>query len=47
VTSISKPTYEEAKDRVRLALMEQLVEKAIAAATIDYPVFEVAKTATS
>jgi len=47
VTTISKPTYEEAKDRVRLALMEQLVEKAIAAATIDYPVFEVTKAATA
>ena len=39
VTKIHKPTHEESKDRVRLALMEQIVDKLIAQAKIEYPVF--------
>jgi parvulin-like peptidyl-prolyl isomerase len=40
VTRIHKPTYDESKDRVRVALMEQLVNKLMAEAKIEYPVFE-------
>jgi parvulin-like peptidyl-prolyl isomerase len=40
VAKIHKPTYEEAKDRLRVAVMEQLVAKLIAEAKIEYPVFE-------
>ena len=39
VTKIHRPTYDESKDRVRVALMEQLVNKLIAEAKIEYPVF--------
>lgn len=40
VTKIHKPTYDEAKDRLRVTLMEQLVTKLIGEAKIEYPVFE-------
>src|SRR5262245_52134185 len=40
VTTIHKPSYEESKDQVRIAVMEQLVSKLIAEARIEYPVFE-------
>ena len=44
VAKIHKPTYEEAKERVRLAVMEQLVRKLIAEAKVEYPLFEQAAT---
>jgi parvulin-like peptidyl-prolyl isomerase len=47
VTKIHKPTYDESKDRVRLALMEQLVDKLIAQAKIEYPVFQEEVVATA
>ena len=47
VTKIHKPTYDEAKDRVRVALMEQLVDKLIAQAKIEYPVFQEEVVATA
>jgi len=47
VTKIHKPTYDESKDRVRIALMEQLVEKLIAQAKIEYPVFQEQAVATA
>jgi parvulin-like peptidyl-prolyl isomerase len=40
VTKIHKPTYEESKDRVQVAVMEQLVGKLIAEARVEYPALE-------
>jgi len=40
VAKIHKPTYEESKDSVRMAVMEQLVGKLIAEAKIEYPLFQ-------
>lgn len=40
VARIHKPTYEQAKDRVGVAVMEQLVGKLIAEAKVEYPMFE-------
>jgi parvulin-like peptidyl-prolyl isomerase len=47
VTKIHRPTYDESKDRVRVALMEQLVNKLIAEAKIEYPVFAEEAVATA
>ena len=38
MTKIYKPTYDEATDRLRVMLIEQLVGKLIAEAKIEYPV---------
>ncbi len=47
VTKVHKPTYDEAKDKVRVALMDQLVTKLIAEAKIEYPVFKEEAVATA
>jgi parvulin-like peptidyl-prolyl isomerase len=47
VTKLHRPTYDESKDRVRVELMEQLVNKLIAQANIEYPVFEEEAVATA
>jgi parvulin-like peptidyl-prolyl isomerase len=47
VATIHKPTFEESKDRVRIAVMEQIVNKLIAEAKIEYPLFEEKTSAAS
>src|SRR5262245_34897598 len=42
VTKIHKPTLEQSTDRVRLALMDQLLSKLRAKARIEYPALDVA-----
>ena len=42
VASIHKPTLGEAKSEIRVKLMEQLVDKLVAEASVTYPVFDAA-----
>jgi parvulin-like peptidyl-prolyl isomerase len=42
VTAQSKPAFEEMRDKIRLTLFEQLVEKLRSEAAVEYPVFSAA-----
>jgi parvulin-like peptidyl-prolyl isomerase len=46
VTKIHKPTLAESEDRIRLELMQQLIDRLTGEATVDYPVLQGATDAT-
>jgi parvulin-like peptidyl-prolyl isomerase len=47
VTKIHKPTLAESEDRIRLELMQQLIERLIGEAAVSYPVLQEAIDATA